>query len=857
MEALYRLLLALYPPGFRARFGRAMRADFRDLVDAVGAPRAWARALRDVGGSLPSLWLRAFRQGARGIPTASGWVREARLGVRALRRDPGFTVPALTVLALAIGIGAVVLGVVNAYMLRPLPYPEADRLVDVNPALPLDLQEAGAALEIPLTWELDAFTLLGGDKPEQVLGSWVTPGFFTAYGITPALGRAFLPNEWGEGGPAVAILSWGLWQRRFGGDPDVLGTVVRTYSSDRPDEAEVFTVVGVLPRDHWLHHRHTDLVVPIRRLNRIYEGRLRDDLSLEQAETILTDLARGRTADLEGGERVVLTPMRTRYVERVRPTLLLLASTVGLVLVIACGNVALLFLVRVQRRQRELAVRRALGASRGVVGLHLVVEGLALTLAAGVVGTAVAAVALQALGEIVEGRLGLAVPGGVSALRLDGTVLLTLVAACAAVGLGLGLLTFLGLGDRRLVGSVAGSSRGKSGRAQRRLQDGVMVAELALSLALLVAAGLSLRSARHLDGLDLGFEPEGLTIATAMLRERSYPDAGMRLDFQKRLDAVLPTLPGVTASGLALRDPIGRGYAYRRIEAEAGVGPPTNDRVQAIPQYADASYFRTLGLTPVFGRLFGSDDLPGTEPVAVVSEDLARTLWPGRDPIGQRLREVWQEDLPWHTVVGVVPEVRQDPMGPPMGDYYLSLAQQAPRFFTIYLRTVPGRAAPIRALEAAVANLDPEVAVAEVRDLGLQAREITAPGRFLAALLSAFGSFAVVLALLGLYGTVAYAAAQRRFEVAVRMALGARRTEVSRLFLRERVALLGAGVTLGLGAAWIVARLLSDQIRGVTMGDPPTYVASAVLLTAAALVSVWIPARRAARTEPMRVLREE
>ena len=760
----------------------------------------------------------------------------------------GFAVPALAVLALAIGVGAAVAGVVNAYLVRPLPFPESERLVALNPVLPLTLEEAREALEIPLTWELDAFTLLGDDRPEQVLGSWVTPGFFSAYGITPALGRPFHDHEWGEGAPAVAILSWGLWQRRFGGDPDILGTAVRTYSSDRPDEAEVFTVVGVFPRDLWLHRGFTDFVVPIRQLNRIYEGRVRADLPLDRAEEILTELARGRTADLDGDTEVTLTPVAERYAERVRPTLVLLAATVGVVLLIACGNVALLFLVRVQRRGRELAVRRALGASRGTVAAQLVVEGVLLAAAAGVLGVLVAAFALRALGTVVPRRLGLDVPGGVAALSLDGTVLGVVAGVCVLMGLAFGILPQLVPSESRLLST---HGRDGGGRRQRRMQDLVMIGELALSLALLVAAGLSVRSARHLESTDLGFDPEGLSIATLMLRERSYPDADARLDFQRRLQDALGALPGLASTGLGLRTPIGRGYAPRVIETEVR-------EVRAIPQYAAREYFATLGLTPLRGRMFGPDDVPGSPEVALVSDDLARTLWPGEEALGKRFREVWEgEDLPWRTVVGVVPAVQQDPMAEPTGDYYFPLSQEAPRFFTLYLRTRTGTALPLAALERAVAELDPEVAVAEVRDVGLVARDITGPGRFLAFLLTVFGGFAVVLALLGLYGTVAYAAAQRRFEVAVRMALGAQRGEVSGLFLRERWGVLLLGLGLGVGAALLVARLLADQLRGVGPTDLPTYAGACAVLLLAALAAVYIPARHAARTDPMRVLREE
>lgn len=858
-ERIVRLLVALYPRAFRDRFGRAMVDDFRELASSEGRVATLSRAARDAVTALPTAWLRTGRNVVSESALAPGTLaREIRLAARSLRRDPAFTAPAVVVLGLAIGVGAAALAVVDAYLLRPLPYPDADRLVRVEPSLPIPLAEAEALLEIPLTWELDAFTLVGDGRPEQVRGSWVTPRFFDAYGIDPALGRTFLPHEWGEGAPAVAVISHGLWQRRFGGDPEVLGRTVRTYSSDRPDDAEVFTIVGVLPADLWLHHEYTDLVVSMRDPNPVYEGRLRAGVSIERAEQLLTDLARARTDALEGDERVELTRLQDQYVARIRPTLTLLSTAVFLALAIACGNVALLFVVRAGRRERELALRRALGAGRGAVGVQLVTEGAVLAALAGVVGTALSVLGLEALGSTLPARLGLAVPGGLTALRPDATVLAGLVATCGVCGLLFGLLPLVQLRDRRLGRRLTGAPPGTaSGRRRRTLQTVVVTAELALSLGLLVAAGLTVRSARHVARTDLGIDPTGVTMASVMLRERSYPEPAMRVDFERRLADAFAELPGVDRTGTAVRAPVGRGYSIRMVEAEPDpdAGPP--DRHRADPQIAGPGYFRTLGVGVVRGRAFRPDDAPGSPPVAVVSRDLARALWPGEDPLGKRFREASGEDATWRTVVGVVEDVTQDPLGEPHGDYYLPMAQEAPRFVSIFLRTRAEEAVPVAALEEAVASLDPEVAVSGVRSVESMAREIEGPGHFLALLMGASGAFAVGLALLGLYGTVAYEVTQRRYDVAVRMALGARGRRVSGDFVRERLGVLTAGVILGWLAARLVARLVAGQLQGVSPADPATYVVSAALLAAAALAAIWLPARRAARTDPMRVLREE
>jgi len=262
IEFVARRLVTLYPPAFRDRFGRAMVDDFREIATSRGTRAALARAARDAVTALPSAWLRAGRRAVgESVLAPASLARELRLATRSLRRDPAFAIPGVAVLGLAIGAGTGALAIVNAYLLRPLPYPAADRLVRVEPALPLPLEATERVLEIPLTWEMDAFTRVGDGRPEQVRGSWVPPAFFDAYGIETALGRTFLPHEWGEGTPAVAVISYGLWQRRFGGDPEILGRTVRSYSSDRPEDAEVFTIVGVLSADLWLHQLHTELVV--------------------------------------------------------------------------------------------------------------------------------------------------------------------------------------------------------------------------------------------------------------------------------------------------------------------------------------------------------------------------------------------------------------------------------------------------------------------------------------------------------------------------------------------------------------------------------------------------------------------
>ncbi len=843
-----RWLVVLYPPAFRRRFGRAMVQDLEQLVEEEGAVAALGRMVRDAAVSLPAAWFAFACPLWRAAPQRL--LREARFALRSLRRDPGFSSPVVVVLGLAFAAVAVVATVVDAYLVRPLPYPHADRLMSVSPAVPVGLDEAREVMDLPLTWELDVFTLVGDGAPEQVRGAWVGPGYLEAYGVTAALGRSFHPGEFGEGAPAVAMISHALWQDRFGGDPAVVGHTLRTYSSDRPEDGETFTIVGVLPADLWLHRGYDDVIVPLRAPNDLYEGRLRPGVPRKRAEAVLTELARGHPGALAPGERVTLTSVQDRYVARVRPALELLGTAALLVLLVAWGNVGLLFVVRAQRNAGELAIRRALGAGRWALAARSGAEGLVVGLGAGALAAAAATLTLDAVGGSLAFGLGVPVPGGPGALHTGPGALALLVGACCATGGAFGLLPLLGRGARETRPRAASAE----GPAARSLQSGVMAAELALSLAVLVAAGLTLRSARTVAGTDLGFDPSGLVTAGLTLREGSYPDAASRVAFHDRLADALAALPGVTSAGIAVRPPMGRRYAPRPVEAQGRL-PGPGGPLLAEPQVADRAYLATLGLAPVRGRTFDGKDGPGGEPVVLVSRELAAALWPGEDPLGRRLRE--GPGGPWRTVIGVVPDVRQDPAAASRGDYYLPWLQEAPRYLMVLLRTRPGASSPIPALRAAVAALDPEVAVADVGSVAAAVRDIGAPGRLLAFLLAGFGTFAALLAVLGLYGTVAYAAARRRRDVAVRLALGARRGAVAALFLRERVGVLSSGLVVGLGAAAVLARLLEGQLRGVSPGDPGTYVAAATLLAAVALLAVWLPARRAARAHPATVLREE
>jgi putative ABC transport system permease protein len=474
-----RALVRLYPRAFRRRFGRAMVddlarmvADGRSRAGTRGAAAAWVRAFRDLGRSLPAAWRagRGERGGKHGRVTGTGGtmrigavVQDVRWAARGLRRSPGFTVLAVGVLAVAVAGVATGAALVDAYLLQGLPYPAAERLVSVAPpTLPWDDADP-SVVEHALTWDLDVFTLVDGERPELVRSAWISPGFQEGFGLTPALGRLFRPDEFREGAAPVALLGHALWQGRYGGDPGIVGRSVTLYASDRPDDAEVFTVVGVLPRDFWYHNAYAEMLAPLRRPNPLYMARLRPGVPLAEAERTLTAAARRSGAEVPP-EGIRLRRLEEAYTASVRPALGVLEAAALLVLLLACSNTAVLQLVRAAGREQELSVRRALGAGRARIARHLLSEGLLLAGAATGLGLLAAAVLCGLLAGPLESRLGVGIPGGAGALAVNGRVTVMAVALGGLAGLGFG------------PASGAAPSAGRSPRvaARRRTASGVV-----------------------------------------------------------------------------------------------------------------------------------------------------------------------------------------------------------------------------------------------------------------------------------------------------------------------------------------------------------------------------------------------
>ncbi len=875
-DGLYRLALRRYPARLRRRYGARMQEDFRRLLEEEvrrhgprGWLRGWARVARDLAKPLPP----PVRTEGPDAAAAPDGLRTGRIGIaaedlraawRSLRRRPGFTVLVVGILGAGLALNTAIFAVVDAYLLRPLPFPAPGRLVAVRPATAaVGWKGSDDVFEKAVSWNLDAFTLVGDPAPQIVLGARVSPGFFDVYGVHPTPGRAFRAEEGGEGGASVAVISHRLWTNRFGADPGILGRTVRAYRAEEASGLESFTIVGVLPPDFWYLNGYTDLLTPLRGPGPAYVGRLRTDVPPSRGEAILTARAL-EAGDLHAGEGGIrLRPLQDAYTASVRPQLIALQVAALLVLLAAAASGGLLVLVRASGRGREMGVRRALGAGRARLATQLFGEGAWLVLLSGVLGVTGGSAVLGVLGTVIEARIGRAVPGGVASLRLDASVVGVVMVLGTLMAFVLGAVPLWTARRLSLARRTAGGGRGATEVAgARRLRAALVAAEVALSLTLLSGGALLVRSALHLEGMDLGFEPAGLETYTVGLTSEGAEDPARRSAFFRALLQGATSLPGVEAAGLVRSAPFGGQLVARSIEVEGRGGAPVLPEV--VPQIVSDGYFRTLGVAAEEGRSFTLDDVTGAAPVAVVSASLAGSLGPvGSDVLGRRIRftawtmpDMEERTGPWLTVVGVVPDLADGVSGS-RPTVYVPYAQAPSAWMDLVIRRrsgMPGLSEEVRTL---VRDLDENTPIYEAADIPAAVARARAPSRFFAALLGAFSAFSLVLAVVGLYGVAAYAARQRRRDLAVRMALGARRGSVQALFLRDAAGTVALGLVVGLAGGRALGNALAGQLYGVRPDDVATALAVAVVVGVTALLAVWLPARGASRLDVSTILREE
>lgn len=821
---------------------RAAESSFGD-VDGISARLVTARRGRDHRRRWRESW--------------SGFVSDVRRAARMLRRDPGFSIA--TVLTLGVGVALVTAwaALATAYLVKPLPFPAVDRLVTVSgPGAP-DWRDAPEVFEIAVSWDLDALSIIGEGRPQSVRTSWITAGWFELSGARAKLGRLFREDETGPDGRAVAVISDALWQTRWGGDPDVVGRTFTAYSVDRPEESEVFTIVGVLEPDFWFLNGFTEVLAPLRGGRPSYMARLRSGVSPAEAQAVVR-----RWAETRGRESSDVTLRRAQdaYVEQVRPVLLTLGGVVGLVLVIALGNALSLVLVRALGREREFAVRAAIGAGRGRVARQLLTEGLVLAGAAAVAGVVFASAMLVVTRDVVPAILGTGVPGGTDALSIDGRVLAVAVGACAVIGVTLALVPLIGLW-RPALSTLREGGRGTASRGRQRIRSALVALELALSLALAVGAGLLLRSALHLDRQPLGFEPEGIVALEAAVRQTEFPEPAARAELFDRMETTIEReVPGLEAT-IASWAPLARAWSLP-VETPERPGTGREDDPAAFVTSVAPDYFGELAIPLLEGRPFNRDDRLATEPVAIVSRALAERLWPSGGAVGGRIRLVPEGGVAasihggppvWRTVVGVAGDVTNTLTGENPAGLYFPVAQVPPTLAEIILRA-PAGTVPVEAAREAVWQVYPDVPLDDLRRLDEVVAAATLPARFLAWLVSAFGGFALALAAIGIYGVVAFAVNQSRRDVAIRIALGATGGRVAFAFVVHQAAWIGAGLLAGLAGAYALSSTLRAQLHGIDPADPLTWLAATTAVGCIALLATWVPARRAARMEPSRML---
>jgi predicted permease len=821
---------------------------------------------------------------ARGVSLAEDVARDLRYGLRQLRRSPGFTAVALLTLALGIGANTALFSVVNGVLLNPLPYADPDRLVILRQGKPnfatgtvpylnfLDWQKENRSFAGMALYRSYAFNMTGAGNADVVQAQFVTSGLFPLLGVEPVLGRGFAPGEDERGRPAVAVISAGLWQRKFDGSPDVLG---RTIVLD----GKGYAVLGVMPAGFSVTMQSgamPDVFVPIGQwenralLNRGAGlgiggvGRLRPGVSIEQAQADMDRVSRALAdayPDVNRGSRAVLIPFKDWVVGGVRPILLVLFGAVAIVLLIACVNVANLLLARATGRARELAIRVALGASRRRLVRQLVTESMLLALAGGGLGLLVAywvtPVALQLLPGTLPRQ---------GEIALDGRVLLFALGVSLVCGILFGLAPALRATDSSVHRTIKDGARGASVR-RHRVQDILIVAQVAMVLVLLVGAGLMIRTLTRLWGVDPGFRPDGVTaFSVSFPPSLTKASPAARRAHMREVEARVKAVPGVGEVSLSngslplLTDD-------QRLFWKDGQPRPTDltGFEWTLWYVVGPEYRQAMGIPLLRGRFLGPSD-DERAPLAIVIDDVfAREQFGAEDPIGKRLR-LDGFDAPAE-IVGVVAHVVQWGLGRDEREslhaqMYFSLMQlgddDIPTSGVDMVAHASGTA-PVSfdAARAALQRMNPEQVASDAKTMDQALSASLARQRFAMFILAVLAGLALLLASVGIYGVISYSVGQRTGEIGIRMALGARSGTVLRLVLRHGLVMAALGIAIGLGAALGATRLMAHLLYGVSATDPLTFASVAAVLTAVALAAAYLPARRATRVDPMIALRHD
>ncbi len=873
LSALLRRLSLLFR---RAELDRDLDDELRFHAEmtaererALGASEDEARRIARLRLGNPAR-LREESRALHGFPRLETLGRDAALAVRRLRRAPGFTLAAVATLSLAIGANAALFALVDAVVLRPFPYPEPDRLVAIvertgsgrSSIAPANIADYRVpAFESLAAWHFGEKDLSDGGRPETLFTHEVTHDFFSVLGVGPVLGRPFLPEEDREGGPKVVILSDGLWRSRFAADPAILGREVRL---DRVPHR----VVGVLPPDFnppaGMAGRPISLYLPAQFPAELLSNRgdhetnlvarLSRGATLEAARASIHAVSERLGRDFPETNREVradVVALDHDVTRAVRGSLLLLWGCVAAVLAIACLNVANLQVVRALSRQREMAITRALGASRGRLVTGLVVESLLLALVGGALGIVLAQ-------SLLTGLVALAPAGTprLSMAAIDGRVLGFSLLLTLLSGVLFGLVPAL-TATRTPFALLQSGAREHSSRAVLRWRAALVAGQVGIALVLLLTATLVVRSMIRLNGVALGFETERVVAARVKLPPLRYPDGPRRLAFFEELEQRLAARPGVESVAFANALPLRGGWGTGiEVEGRLSTDPRGDD---ADAQAVSPGYFRTLGIPHLAGRGLEPRDREGAPYVALVNEEFARRYSPGESALGKRFRR--GSKAPWIEIVGVVGSLRRDgPDAAPAPQIYLPAAQTGTypvRLADVAVRGTGGPATLAALVQAEVEAIDPEQPVSRVMSLDEALSRDVAQRRFGLALLTGFALTALLLTLVGIYGVAAYAVGQRTPELGERMALGASSPRILGLVVRSVLAQVLGGVAIGLPFAFFAARALGGLLYEIAPTDPVSFALVPLLLLGAGLAAALGPARRATRVDPVAALRWE
>ena len=795
-------------------------------------------------------------------------VNDLRYGFRMLAKKPGFTIVAITTLALGIGANTAIFSVINAVLLRPFPYPDAERLVTARSNLSLpdleDMQAQSRSFEDIGGVVLQALDYTGGSEPVQVQAGLSNAGIFKVLGAQPIMGRVISPEEDRYGGERVVVLSYGFWQRQMGGDPKVVGQTI-------PLSGNSYTVVGVMPAGFEAPRESPEVWVSLRVTNPLAAKArgvhflrtywlLKPGVTLEQAQAEMGSIDRWleqQYPEENKGRTTRLMSLHERVAGDTRPALFILFGAVGLVLLIACANFANLLLARSASREREIVIRAALGAKRSRLVRQMLTESVLLSLLGGAVGLVLALWSIDLLRSLKPADL-----PRLSAISIDARVLFFTLGVSILTGLVFGLVP--ALNSSRLNVNEALKEGGRSataGAARHRFSSLLVVSELALALVLLIGAGLLIKGFWRLRAVEPGFNPEHLLSMRVELPEARYREIPKQTQFRRQVLEAINGLPGVKAAMVSeiplVNDALMHNFI---IQGRPAISP--GEEPELFSRSVGGDYFNTMSIPLRAGRDFTAQDGADAPLVGIINESMVRQYFQNENPIGARIRWARQEGEPqWMTIIGVAGDVKHfglnEPEAPAVYTPYAQSQQPWKRWMYLVVRSDADPSTLVNLVKNQIWTVDNQIPVTRVQTM----REIMAASvagqRFNMLLLGIFASVALALAGVGIYGVISYSVTQRTHEIGIRMALGAQTRDVLKLILGQGLLLAAIGVVIGVAGAFALTRVMSSLLFGVSATDPATFTVVALLLIAVALLASYIPARRAMKVDPMVALRYE